>query len=96
MSDKSKTNEEATKTDAEIARDQGVSRQAINDRRAQGWSQAEIEAGERSTARKTKYTTAIAAKLGMSVAEKAKQLGVSKSEIYRRMKRGEKQPELVD
>ena len=59
------------KSDADIARDQGISRQAIHDRRAQGWTQEDIEAGERSEPRKAAYSTPIAQYLGMSVREAA-------------------------
>ena len=73
-----------SKSDSEIAREQGISRQAIRDRRNQGWSQEEIEAGVRSQPRKSRYSTPISRALGMTVKEAAEKEGVSVGEIYRR------------
>lgn len=74
------------RTDAQIARDQGVSRQAILNRRSEGWTQEEIEKGERAVDRRRVYDTEIARHLGMTVAQAAQEQGVSRGEIYRRFK----------
>ena len=73
-----------SKSDAQIAKDQNISRQAINNRRNEGWTQEEIEAGVREEPRKKRYNTNITQALGMSVKEKAAQEGVTPSAIYRR------------
>lgn len=73
-----------TKTDSEISREQRVSRSAIYERRRSGWTQEEIEAGERDTPRKENYDTEIADYFGMPVKEVAEKEGVTVNEVYRR------------
>lgn len=74
----------AKKTDAQIADEQGISRQAVHERRANGWTQEQIEKGEREDARPEKYRTTISDHFGMSVREYAAKEGISSSEAYRR------------
>lgn len=73
-------------TDAEIAQSQGVSRQAIKDRRYNGWTQQQIEDGFRKQPDNRRYNTGLSKELGRSVAELAEEAGVTVSEIYRRIK----------
>jgi hypothetical protein len=86
-------------SDTFIANEQGISRQAINERRSEGWSQEEIEAGKRGRPRPKNYRTPIAEYLGKSVKEAAAEQGVTGAEIYRRyhkaMKTKERQAELA-
>ena len=74
-------------TDAQIAQEQGVSRQAILDRRNAGWTEEEIRLGKREGSRKSAYNTNISEALGMSVAEAARLEAVSTAEIYRRFRK---------
>ena len=76
------------KTDYQIAREQGVSRQAIHQRRKMGWTDEEILSGERSAANSGRYRTRTLASLGRTVPEIADELSVSKYTVWRWIREG--------
>lgn len=84
------------KTDSKIAREQGVTRSAISDRRRKGWTEKEIAAGVRSRPRKNRYSTQITTVLGKPVDAVAEDLKISVSEVYRRYHLALKKKKLRD
>ena len=76
------------KTDYQIAREQGVSRQAIHQRRKMGWTDEEILSGERSPANSGRYKTRTMESLGRTVPEIADELGVSSCTVWRWIRYG--------